>query len=408
MKVYTARQAILNRRQQTVAYELFFRDGIENAFPRHVKPDVATSRLVLNQHLNIGFKHLCRNKMALINFSQQSLLDHLPALLPPRDIVIEVLEDVEPNDEIYQACRQLFHAGYRFALDDFVYHPDWERFLNFAKLIKIDIRRTSLDEVASILPTLRNRKGVRFLAEKIETHEEFEHAKELGFDFFQGYFFCVPEMVEHADIEAQHHMILAIYLEVLKPNFSYNKLALYFERDLSLSYKLLRFINSGLFEVREPISSIKQALIYLGEEQARKFICLIATAHLGGNNKPLELIRMSILRARFCELICNKVAPNLTDMAFLTGLFSLVDALLGQPMEQVLARLPLEEDVKQALLNKPGMLHSLQALVKAYESGDWLSTQKHSQELKITEETLPDLYSQAVKWSEDFEANTSA
>ncbi|MBT1065181.1 HDOD domain-containing protein [Bowmanella sp. Y26] len=407
MKVYTARQAILNRRQQTVAYELFFRDGIENAFPRHVKPDVATSRLVLNQHLNIGFKNLCRNKMALINFSQQSLLDHVPALLPPKDIVIEVLEDVEPNDEIYAACRQLFHAGYRFALDDFVYHPDWERFLNFAKLIKFDIQRTSLDDVAALLPVLRMRKGVRFLAEKIETHEEFTQAKDLGFDFFQGYFFCVPEMVEHTDIEAQHHMILAIYLEVLKPNFSYSKLAMYFERDLSLSYKLLRFINSGLFEVREPIGSIKQALIYLGEEQARKFICLIATAHLGGNNKPLELIRMSILRARFCELLCAKVAPALTGMAFLCGLFSLVDALLGQPMDQVLERLPLEDEVKQALLSQPGTLCSVLALVKAYESGSWFWTQKHSNALKLEESILPDLYSQAVQWSEDFEANTS-
>ncbi|GAA0346878.1 EAL domain-containing protein [Bowmanella denitrificans] len=406
MKVYTARQAILNRRQQTVAYELFFRDGIENVFPRHVKPDVATSRLVLNQHLNLGFKTLSRNKKALINFSQQSLLDQIPALLPPGDIVIEVLEDVEPSDEIYQACRNLFHKGYRFALDDFVYHPDWERFLNFAKLIKFDIRRTSFAEIANILPTLRRRKGVRFLAEKIESHEEFEQAKDLGFDFFQGYFFCVPEMLEHQDIEAQHHMILAIYLEVLKPNFSYSKLAMYFERDLSLSYKLLRFINSGLFDVREPISSIKQALIYLGEEQARKFICLIATAHLGGNNKPLELIRMSILRARFCELVCEKTAPGLSGMAFLTGLFSLVDALLGSPMDKVLERLPLEAEVKQALLAEPGMLGSILELVKAYESGSWFWTQKGCSALNIKEELLPDLYTRAIKWSEDFETNT--
>lgn len=406
MKVYTARQAILNRRQQTVAYELFFRDGIENVFPRHVKPDVATSRLVLNQHLNLGFKTLSRNKKALINFSQQSLLDQTPALLPPGDIVIEVLEDVEPSDEIYQACRNLFHAGYRFALDDFVYHPDWERFLNFAKLIKFDIRRTGFAEIANILPTLRRRKGMRFLAEKIESHEEFEQAKDLGFDFFQGYFFCVPEMLEHQDIEAQHHMILAIYLEVLKPNFSYSKLAMYFERDLSLSYKLLRFINSGLFDVREPISSIKQALIYLGEEQARKFICLIATAHLGGNNKPLELIRMSILRARFCELVCEKTAPGLSGMAFLTGLFSLVDALLGSPMDKVLERLPLEAEVKQALLAEPGMLGSILELVKAYESGSWFWTQKGCSALNIKEELLPDLYTRAIKWSEDFETNT--
>ena len=134
------------------------------------------------------------------------------------------------------------------------------------------------------------------LAEKVETREEFKQAMELGFDFFQGYYFCKPEMLVNSDIESQHAMILLIYQEVLKPYLNYTKLAQYFEQDVSLSYKLLRFINSGLFELKEPIESIKQALTYLGEDQARKFVCLIATAQLG-NNKPQELIRLSIIRA---------------------------------------------------------------------------------------------------------------
>ena len=148
MKIYTARQAILNRKQQTVAYELFFREGIENAFPRNIDPNVATSRLLLNQHFNIGFKSIANGKRALINFSEQGLLQGIPSLLPPNDIIIEVLEDVTPSDEVYAACRELFHKGYRMALDDFLYHENWERFINFARLIKFDIRRTSFDEIA--------------------------------------------------------------------------------------------------------------------------------------------------------------------------------------------------------------------------------------------------------------------
>ncbi|GAB3016631.1 EAL and HDOD domain-containing protein [Bowmanella dokdonensis] len=407
MKVYTARQAILNRKQQTVAYELFFRDGVENLFPRGIAPEVATSRLMLNHHFNVGFRTLTRNKKALINFSQQSLLDMTPTLLPARDIVIEILEDVEPSQQTYQACRKLFHLGYRFALDDFVYHQDWEPFINFTRLIKFDLQRTGFSEINALLPRLRKRKGLKILAEKVETQEQFAEARDLGFDFFQGYFFCKPEMLENTDIEAQHHMILAIYLEVLRPNFSYDKLTLYFERDLSLSYKLLRFINSGLFELRETISSIKQALVYLGEEQARKFVCLIATAHLGGQ-KPLELIRMSILRGRFCELIATRLAEERSSLAFLTGLFSLVDALLGERMQEVLKRLPLEKEVKQALLGEENLFNDLLELVKAYESGSWSRTQSIAEKLAIRQEQLPELYAEAIKWSEVIEASSDS
>lgn len=402
MKVYCARQAILNRKKQTVAYELFFREGFENAFPVGTNPDVATSRLVLNQHLNVGFKSHTRGKRALVNFSEQGILDGSPTLLAPDDIIIEVLEDVPPSDELYNACRDLFHQGYKLALDDFLYHHNWERFINFSRLIKFDIQRTPLDEVAVILPKIRQRKNLKILAEKVETYEEFAQAKKMGFDYFQGYFFCQPEMLVTSDIEAEHHIILAIYQQVLKPNIDYEKLSHFFERDLALSYKLMRFINSGLFQLREPIDSIKQALVYLGEEQARRFVCLLATAHLG-TDKPKELIRMSIIRARFCELVAIGINRKNSDQSFMTGLFSMVDALLNRTMEEIITKLPLAEDVTNALLgdNSP-LLHQLN-LVKAYESGSWYWTQKRANAVGIEQDKLPELYSQATQWAESYE-----
>lgn len=402
MKVYCARQAILNRKKQTVAYELFFREGVENAFPVGTNPDIATSRLVLNQHFNVGFKSHTRGKKALINYSEQGLLDGSPTLLSPDDIIIEILEDVQPSDQVYNACRELFHQGYKLALDDFLYHHNWERFINFSRLIKFDIRRTPMHEIAAILPKLKKRKNLKFLAEKVETYEEYESARKMGFDYFQGYFFCQPEMLVNSDIEAEHHIIIAIYQQVLKPNINYDKLAKYFERDLALSYKLMRFVNSGLFQLRESIDSIKQALVYLGEEQARKFVCLLATAHLG-SDKPKELIRISIIRARFCELIAKHQSDKESEKAFMTGLFSVVDALLNRPMEDIVSKLPLAPEVTGALLGENnGMKHKLD-LVKAYETGSWYWTQKRSNVVGIAQDALPELYHQATLWSEDYE-----
>lgn len=406
MKVYTARQAILDRKKKTVAYELFFRDGVENAFPQNIDSNVATSRLMINQHLNVGFKSIAGGKRALINFSEQGILQRMPSLLPPNDIIIEILEDVPPSDEVYEACRELFHKGYRMALDDFLYHKNWDRFINFTRLLKFDIRRTPFDEIAELIPKFRQRKGLKLLAEKVETQEEFQQAMDMGFDFFQGYFFCKPEMVTNNDIESQHAMALLIYKEVLKPYFSYNKLASYFEQDVALSYKLLRFINSGLFDLTEPIESIKQALVYLGEEQTRKFVCLITTAHLG-NNKPAELIRMSIIRARFCEQLATRTAPSSAGNAFLVGLFSLVDALLDNIMEDLLYNLPLTKEVKEALLGKNNSLFHLLELAKAYESGSWYVTGKKANMVAIEYHELPAMYENAAKWSETYENYSS-
>lgn len=402
MKVYTARQAILNRRQHTVAYELFFREGIENAFPNNIDSNVATSRLLLNHHFNVGIKSLTNGKRALINFSEQGLLQRMPSLLPQADIIIEVLEDVEPSDEVYEACRELFHQGYRMALDDFLYHKNWDRFINFTRLIKFDIQRTPFAEIAPLLPMFKKRKGLKLLAEKVETREEFKQAMDLGFDFFQGYFFCKPEMLTNTDIEAEHHMVLIIYQEVLKPYFSYEKLSKYFSQDVALSYKLLQFTNSGLFQLKEPIESIKQALVYLGEEQARKFVCLIATAHLG-KNKPLELVRMSIIRARFCEQIAHLHDPKSAANAFLVGLFSMVDALFDKPMEVLVVNLPLIEDVKDALLGEKNPFYHQLELVKAYESASWYATSKCANIVGIAEQELPAMYENASKWSETYE-----
>ena len=292
-EVYTARQAIFNRKQNVVAYELFFRDGPENFFP-NVDAHEATSKLIARTHLNDGIKPVTSNKQALINFSEESILKGLPKLLCPTEIVIEILETVSPSEEVYQACLDLYRAGYKLALDDFVYSPEWKRFLPLVKMIKFDIMQTPLDRIQPLVDKLKEKKVL--LAEKVETKAEFDKAKKMGFKFFQGYYFCKPEMQKQRDSESNQHILLLLQREGVREHLNLNKVAQLFEQDSNLAYKLLRYINSGAFKLTKKISSIKQALVYLGEAQVRRMISLVTTSVLA-NDKPAELTKMCVIRA---------------------------------------------------------------------------------------------------------------
>jgi EAL and modified HD-GYP domain-containing signal transduction protein len=313
---------------------------------------------------------MTEGKPALINFPMGMLSDHLVNLTPYKNIIVEILETAEPSDENFDVLAKLFHQGYTLALDDFIYSTAWDRFLPFIKLIKIDIVETPLSSIAHLLPHFREYK-IKLLAEKVETHEEFLQAKELGFEYFQGYFFYKPEILIGVEIESSHPFLMSIYHEVMKNGYSYKKLKSYFEHDMDLTYKLLRFVNSFFFGHTHEIKSIKQAIAYLGEVQLRKFICLIVMVKLNPQ-KPTVLIQNTLLRARLCEQFAKIMGlKQLTEYAFLTGLFSTIDAILDRPMEKILLSMPLAEEINIALIEQTGSLAECLAFVVAYTEGDW-------------------------------------
>ncbi|MCC2604406.1 EAL and HDOD domain-containing protein [Planctobacterium marinum] len=404
MDIFVARQAVLNNKQ-TVAYELLFREGSDNAYPAGVESKTATSRLILNHHLNSGFAHITGGRKALINFCSEGIIEQLPALVAPEELIIEILEDAEPSDELLAACQILAEKGYRLALDDFSYNPAWDRFLPYIRLIKFDLQTLNYEQIQAQLSILKKHKKLKFLAEKVETQQEFEQCKSLGFEFFQGYFFCQPEMMSGKDVSANYNIVVAILSEVLRPQFSFDRLTAHFELDVSLTYKLLKFINSSLFQLQEQVGSIKQALIYLGEEEARKFIALIATAHIA-QEKPAELVRMSVVRARMCEIITGRTKAGDTDSGFLLGLFSLIDVILNKSMEDIVLSLPLMDEIKEALLGYKNSLFHIMQLIKAYESGSWYNTQRFANVVQIEEKVLPGIYQEALEWSASYETAT--
>lgn len=401
MKVYTARQAILNRKEHVVAYELLYRGGPENFFPQ-IDPHRATSKLIMRTHLNQGLALITDNKPALINFPEESILNGLPLILPPKQVMIEILETVSPSDEVYQACKTLYRQGYHLALDDFVYKPEWSRFFKLIKLIKFDIQATALSELEPLVKKLKTRKNLKILAEKVETKDEFLQAKNLGFHFFQGYYFCRPEMSENNEIDSNQPIMLSLMQECLKIPLNINRITSYFERDVALSFKLFKFINSGVLPLTQEITSIKNALIYLGETQTKKLILLLTTGILA-ENKPKELTRLAIVRARFCELIAEKTIPQLTESSFLVGLFSLLDAMLDAPLEQIVNDLPLAPEVVTALTgDKPSQLKYILSTVTYYEQGSWYNTKRNAEMVNVDYEKLTDYYQNALVWANKY------
>jgi EAL and modified HD-GYP domain-containing signal transduction protein len=403
VSVFVARQAILNRNQNVVAYELLFRDSPENCFPG-VSDGQATARLIMENQLNLGTRHITSGKKALINIGPESLKLDLCEFLPCKDVVIELLETIEPNDDTYELCRKLFHSNYKLALDDFVYSPQWERFLKLVNLIKFDIRLTPLAEIPLVVNKLKKYKNIKLLAEKIETDEEYKLARKMGFDYFQGYYFARPAMIEQKDIHYNYGLVIAIYSEVMKPDPDVKVITGLFELDAALAYKLLRLLNSGVFPLQSQISSLKQALVYLGQARLKKFVSLIVTAHTA-RDKPIELMQMCVIRARFCELIASKVAKQVQGEAFLTGLFSLLDAILDQPMALLVDKLPFPDEIKAALTGEKNNLYYILETVKAYETGSWWALEKAVLLINLDSAFLPKLYKQAVQWADSYKDN---
>ncbi|MEZ9232593.1 EAL and HDOD domain-containing protein [Vibrio amylolyticus] len=392
---YIARQPILDRDKKTIGYELLFRDGLNNSFPE-IDPDLATSRL-LSDHFLSTHQSTLGEHLGFVNFPYQSLINRVPTLFPADNLVVEILEDCEPTLELLEAVKEMAQLGYVIALDDFVPSKAWKQFLPYVSIIKFDIRIVSIEKSKQFIQKIPKGK-ILFLAEKVETHEEFQQAKAAGFDYFQGYFFSKPEVIQRKALEPSFITLIQLCKEVAKEEIDFKSIEELVSTDLSLSYKLLTFVNSSS-TVNTKIASFKQALVYLGSARLRKFISLVAIASTQ-ESKPDYLYGLSIQRARFCELLYTQYQTRETEgNAFLTGMFSLLDSLLDQSLEDLVNEMPIEEDVKAALSHEAGNLGKTLALVKAYEKADWDIVSSLGDQLELTNDTINQSYDEAVKWT---------
>lgn len=398
MIFYIARQPIFDRQKKLVAYELLFRDGFANAFP-NVDSNEATERLVENSEFSSGIDALTANNKAFINFTERAICSQLPQVLPKNSIVVELLETVQPTDEVYDAVVALKEQGYTVALDDFEYDARWARFMPHIDIIKMDFRLMSVPQIKQQMKSHQGFEG-QYLAEKLESYDEFNQSYELGFDYFQGYFFAKPEIIQRRSLSVSQKVYLELLEKVTAEQYNPDEIAHIVERDTGVSFKLLRFVNSAFFARRSKITSLKQAVVRLGQEEVKKFVAIIATASLG-ETKPNELTRLSITRARFCEQLALKDKRYGAEpgAAFLSGLLSKLDAMMDDELSKILDHIHAGPTILQALIEKRGAISFFLATAAAIERIDWQHIERAAGKLKLSSSTVIALYHEASNWA---------
>lgn len=399
MYFYAARQPILDRDKNLFAYELLFRDGLANVFP-DIDGDEATSRMIAGSQFNFGLDDFLGDKPGFINFTLETLLKKFPSMLPAEQVVVEILETVQPGKRLLAEVQSLKEQGYIIALDDYIHQPVWRHFYPFIDIIKVDFRSTDAATIAEILQAVAPFPHIKLLAEKVETNEEFQAAYNMGFSYFQGYFFSKPEMLQSKALSPAQMTLAELLYETSRSDMDLAKITSIFERDVHLSYKLLRYSNSAVFRRRSEIETIKQALVVLGQVELKKFLSVLFTAQVS-SEKPAELMRLAMTRAKFSEGIAALHRQTDTAKAFLTGMLSLMDAILDEPMSTVLNKLPLAKDIKDALLGEAGPLTEYLKLAQCYERADWHQSGLIAGQLKIDTAELPDKYHAAVHWANE-------
>lgn len=390
--IFIGRQPIFDRNLEVYAYELLFRSGTENRAGR-IDGNQATSSVILNAFVEIGLDDLVGPHPAFINLTRQFLVSDDPLPFPKERVVLELLEDIQADAEVIGAMTRLTQSGYRLALDDFVYHDRLKPLINLAYIVKIDLMALSSTDLERHVQQLRG-YSVKLLAEKIETQAQFEHCKELGFDYFQGYFLSKPSIVQGQQLPPNRLAVLQLLAKLQDPESAASELEQLVSRDVGLSYKLLRYINSAFFAFPKQIDSIRQAVVYLGMQAMRTWVTLLVLA--GMDTKPSALVITAMQRAKMCELLAGAAQRQGRESYFTVGLFSMLEALMDVPLKRILASLPFTDDIHHALLELKGPYGEALRCVLAYEQGDW--PQARFDDLSPAQTT--EIYLEATRWAD--------
>lgn len=392
MDAFIARQPIFDKNMNIYGYELLYRQSEENYFAG-IDDDQATAELIYNAFIVMGLQDLTDGANAFINFSKELIDSDVPFLLPKQHIVVEVLEREKVTSATVDACKKIKAMGYRLALDDFVFNQNNSLLIDIADIIKIEFPAVSGGEQYRLIQ--RYGKKIKFLAEKIESREEYQQAAGMGYELFQGYFFSQPSIVKSKEVVTLNANIFSILEELSSPEPSYAVIANIFERDLGLSYKLLKLANSVYIGAKNKIKSIPHALSYIGINEMYQWLSLMMLKDMQ-NIENAELVKQSLIRGKLMELLASELnSKDEISEFYFTGIFSSIDVLLNSGMEQVLKGLPLSINVKNALLGIDNEQRKLLDFVMNWEKGRW---KKAADQYPMTNK-FTELYLEALKWA---------
>lgn len=395
MDIYVARQPIFDRKMNVLGYELLYRRGMNNLYEGS-DDNQATAELISNSYLNMHFSELTDGTKGFINFSEKMLIEQIPLILPKELTVVEILERVEITDELIEACKKISDKGYTIALDDYIFDESSLPLLEIADIIKVEFPFVEHEIQRKLISKYKNR--IKFLAEKVETREEYKLALDMGYDYFQGYFFSKPVIIKSKEVD-NLNVNLILILEMLnqkEPDFQ--KMAEVIQSDLGLVYKLLKLANSALLGTRNKIISIKHALVQLGIIEISKWIYVLLLRDVQTvENK--ELIKTCLIRAKLMELLAIDIGMRNKKLDyFLTGMFSSIDVLTNRDMKEILDELPLSDDVKDALLGKCNEIREMLDMILNYENLRWMEMESKLTDTDISQEKFMNRYIEALTW----------
>jgi len=397
-QVLMARQPIFDRNQKVVAYELLYRTEDAQGHALFANSE-ATSEVLLNAYTSISDSGELKRVPAFINLTRDILVEQKLPEVSKKHIVLEILEDIEPDEEVVEAVRQLHSEGYRIAMDDFVYDPKFDALLELSQIVKVDVFELSDEQIKEQVQQLRRHK-VTLLAEKIETHEQLETCVELGFKLFQGHFLSKPKVIKGKKIQGSQVALMQLIQELQSPKATPEKLEELIIRDPALTYKLLRIVNSAGYSLVRQVESIAEAIVLLGLEQVKKWATLIAMS--SNQDKPEELSRSLLVRGRMCEEIAQAQKKSNYGSYFMAGMMSGLHALLDIERDTMLEQVPLGDDIKNAVSLGQGEIGQVLRNVVNYENGDWdllpmdldgtLYDQAYRASLEWTQESMQAMY----------------
>ena len=390
---FIARQPIFDVRKKVFSYELLARSGWENRFTGD--SDAATRKMIFDGAL-YGFQGLTGGRPAFINCTRESLVEGLVTLLPP-GTVLEVLETIEPDAEVVEACRKFKKMGYQIALDDFRLSPGIEALVELADYIKVDFRLSDKEERRRILALVKGSKAT-LIAEKVETEEEYKTAAREGFDLFQGYFFCHPTVFSSSRAPGNGGNYLQLFSAVSQKELNFRHLTELVEAEVTICYQLLRLVNSAAYGLNLTVTSVHNALVIVGEEQFRKLVLNTIAVETCKRHPDALLIRV-LHRARFLELMSPYTGENRQEQ-YMFGLLTLMGVMLGMPLEEAIQAMPLRDEVKRGLRGEANNVTAALRLLERFEEGDWVSCLAQCELLKISENQLALIYEEATQWAE--------
>jgi len=370
--IYLGRQPILNREKKIVAYEILYRKKLE-LFAKIEDENQATSRVIVNIFNNIGIKNLVGEKKAFINVNSEVLFYDIFDFIPSNNIVIEILENTSVDQKLIERIKRIKKFGFEFALDDYVETEDTKKLIPYVDYIKIDLIQTPYKKLPDLVKSLKEKKKI-LLAEKVENYDMFKDAYALEFDLFQGYFFARPSIITHRRFDPYEITLITLLKLLNNEDTPVDQIENTIKSDVHLTYNLLKFVNSAYFSFKTKIKTIRHAVMMLGYRRLRIWVLLMlyADAKVGGIDNPL--LELALMRGKMLENMALRKTKdrNFADMAFLTGILSLLDVLLGIPKDEILSDLNIDEEIKNALIKGEGILGKMLKLCEYLEAGDLL------------------------------------